>query len=216
VSPPTLPKKDLIVLVADIDQENALKGLFGRHQSLKTRPFTFEIKVHADHDAGCRTQGPAFLRDFTNSFQHALLIFDHEGSGGEKLLPTKLESTLDTQLSINGWEENARCIVIAPEIEAWVWGESINVDEILGWTPLGDLRGWMRGEGWLDANAIKPSRPKEALKAAMKQVGRTPKAPLFRKLAEKVSFQNCTDRAFVRLLTTLQTWFPASTPEEPS
>lgn len=202
--------KDLIILVADLDQENAILGLLRRHQSLGTPPLNFDIRKHDGRDSGCRTQGPDFLRSFHRQYRHAILLFDHEGAGRDKLPPEQLEVALDKELSRNGWDDRARCIVIAPELEAWVWGGSSAVDQLLGWTQLNDLRGWLRGEGLLDANAIKPSRPKEALKAAMKQVGRTPKAPLFRKLAEKVSFQNCTDRAFNRLLTTLRTWFPAT------
>ncbi len=208
--------KDLIILVADLDQESALFGLLGRHMSLKTKPITYDIRRHPGRDSGCRTQGCEFLRTFCRQYRNAILLFDLEGSGRDQHSVETIENHLSQQLSINGWGDRARCIVIVPELEAWVWSESLAVDVVLGWTPLADLRGWLRGENWLAPGEFKPSRPKEALHAALKQVGKKSVAPLYRKLAEKVSFQYCTDRSFVRLLTALRTWFPVAPPEDHS
>ncbi len=208
--------KDLIILVADLDAENALLGLLGRHQSLRTRPITYDIRRHPGRDSGCRTEGCDFLRTFCRQYRHAIWLFDHEGSGREQQAAPTVEKDLSDQLSINGWGDRASCIVIVPELEAWVWSESSAVDEVLGWTRLADLRGWLRDEKWLADGEVKPSRPKEALLAALKEVGKKSTASLFRKLAEKVSFQNCQDHSFNRLVTALQTWFPAPAPEDHS
>ena len=76
-------RKDVVVLVADKDMESTLQGLLVRHQSLETRPIEFTMYRHPGRDSGCRTQGVPFLRSFCNQYEHAMLIFDHEGSGGE-------------------------------------------------------------------------------------------------------------------------------------
>lgn len=214
MSAPVPILKDLIILVADLDQENALLGLLGRHQPLNTRRFTYDIRKHPGRDSGCRTQGCDFLRTFSKQYRNAIQLFDHEGSGREQNSAETVQNEMSHLLSINGWGDRACCIVIDPELETWVWSDSSAVDEVLGWTPLADLRGWLRGENWLDSNAIKPNRPKEALHAALKQVGKKPVASLFRKLAQKVSFRNCQDRSFNRLLTALRTWFPADAQED--
>jgi len=53
----------------------------------------------------------------------------------------------------------------------------------------------------------KPPRPKDALEAALR-VAQEPKSPaLYGSLAGKVSLTRCTDRAFLKLKTVLQSWF---------
>lgn len=215
MSRPSEEEFDLLVVVADLDQQEAMKGLLSRSHSLKTSPFKFKVDKLNSRDAGTRTQGAEYLRTRQNTFSYAILLFDRHGAGADDSAE-QFENELDQRLASYGLGERTCCIVIDPEIEAWVWGESPRVDEAIGWTPLENLRGWLRDNQWLRPGEFKPSRPKEALHAALKVAGKKPTAPLFRKLAENVSFRNCQDRAFVRLLTTLRTWFPASTPEEPS
>lgn len=213
----SLVRKSLFILAADLDAENALLGLLSRYQSLKTKPLRrkadFEIQLHPEHDSGCCKTGVAYLRSQLRQYDHAILLFDHHGSGRDKDKPEDIESDLDDQLSINGWGDRARAIVISRELEAWVWSQSLHVESALKWPSQKKLSDWLLDKDWLLPGETKPRRPKEALHAAL---GKQPKAPFFLNLAKNVSFQNCQDRAFNRLLTTLRTWFPASTPEEPS
>jgi hypothetical protein len=62
---------------------------------------------------------------------------------------------------------------------------------------------------FLAEGATKPERPKEAMKAAMRQVRKSSSSSVFRELAEKVSVHRCTDPAFQKLRDTLREWFPA-------
>ena len=55
----------------------------------------------------------------------------------------------------------------------------------------------------------KPVRPKEAAEAALRKVRRPRSSNIYRKLAEVVSLQLCTDPAFLKLKSILQNWFPA-------
>jgi hypothetical protein len=97
-----------------------------------------------------------------------------------------------------------------PELEVWVWSDSPEVDQVLGWHLANpDLRTWLRGKQYLEPTDIKPERPKEALEAALRQVRRARSSAIFRSLAEKVSVERCSDAAFGKLKATLTNWFPA-------
>jgi hypothetical protein len=205
------PRKDLLVLVADKDMELTLDGLLPRHQSLGIRPIDYVIYRHPERDSGCRTQGVTFLRDFCNQFDHAMLIFDFEGSGGERQLPEQLESELEAELQKNGWDERASVLVITPELESWVWSDSTEVDQVAGWAGrIPSLREWLVEEEFLESRASKPERPKEAFRHALRHVRKQPSSSLFKKLSERVSFRRCQDRAFLKLKQVLQEWYPES------
>lgn len=207
-------RKDLVVLVADRDMEATLEGLLGRHQALAIRPIAFDVFRHPGHDSGCRVQGVSFLRTFCAQYERAILIFDREGSGRDNDAPVDVEIEIDADLRRNGWDDRATTIVLDPELEIWVWSDSPHVDRICGWdNRIPSFRDWLVDEKFLDAADAKPLHPKEAFRHALRKVQKQPSSALFKKMAEKVSFKNCSDRGFLKLLNTLQTWFPAlSTP----
>jgi len=200
--------KDLVCLVADKNMEQTLDGLLSRPEALGIRPPTFDLFVHEERDPGCCRHGGDFLRAFTSRYRYALLLFDFEGSGQEEVPSKDLERRLESQLRRSGWEDRARVIAIEPELEAWVWSDSPEVDVILGWSGrFPDLRSWLEQEGWLTANAVKPERPKEALEAALYHVRQPRSSATYKKLAQRVSLQRCQDRKFSRLKRTLRRWF---------
>jgi len=210
-------RNSLFILAADLDAKNALLGLLSRHQSLQTKPLKrnadFEIQTHPEHDSGCCTTGVAYLRSQLRQYDYAILLFDHHGSGRDHDRPEDIESDLDDQLSKNGWADRAQSIVISRELETWVWSQSPHLESALNWSSQQKLSDWLLAERWVLPGEAKPRMPKEALHAAL---GKQPKARFFLKLAEKVSFQSCQDRAFVRLRTALRTGFPATAPEDRS
>lgn len=204
--------KELVVLAADLDAENALRGILQRWQSLGIRELRdgngFEIFRHPQRDAGCRSDADAFLKSFVHTYGHALVVFDHHGCGWEDRPAEKVETDLERRLSRAGW--NARCavIVIAPELEAWVWSDSPHVDTELGWA--GDhptLREWMISERLLASNTIKPVDPKTAMERAMRQARKPISPHVFARLAETVGLNRCKDRAFLKLQAVLRGWF---------
>ena len=203
--------KDLAILAADSQISQTLLGLLPRHQALSIRPISIElgdIKVHPNKDAGCRKDGAAILRTLTRQYRHALLIFDHDGCGREVDSAIELENCLDTDLNRCGWNDRARTVVIDPELETWVWSPSLLVDEILGWSSrVPGLRKWLVQQSFVETEDQKPNRPKEAMLAALKEVRKLPSAALFKKLAARVTFQECQDRSFLRLRSTLNEWF---------
>ena len=127
-----MSRKDLVVLVADKDMEHALKGIFERPKALGIRTIEPEILVEAQHDAACAQRGVPFLSMFSTDYHYGLLMFDHKGSGREQISPQELQEDLNAEFRRTGWEERAKAVVLAPELEAWVWGASY---------PTGDLNG---------------------------------------------------------------------------
>ena len=162
--------RDLVVLVADKDMEHALKGLFSRPQSLEIRAITADIVVHPQHDPACALRGVEFLANFAQKYCHALLMFDHEGSGQESVPPKELQENLNADFTRSTWGERARTIVLNPELEAWIWSRSPHLDEVLGWRNQNpSLRDWLIQQNWLQEGQVKPERPKEAfLEASQK------------------------------------------------
>ena len=63
-------EKDLVVLVADHNIEQALIGLFTRPEALGIRSIDVDISVHPQHDPGCATRGVEFLSNFSQHRTH--------------------------------------------------------------------------------------------------------------------------------------------------
>ncbi len=204
--------KDLVVLVADKDMEHAVDGILSsRFQALGIRRISSDFFVHPHRDPGCLIDGHEFLRPFTNSCHHALVMLDREGCGQEPLSREALEEDIESRLRGSGWGDRAAAIVLDPELEIWVWSDSPHVASILGWsqrTP--DLAGWLRNHGFLDHSTQKPDRPKEALEQVLK-LARKPRSPsLYTQLAKKVSLGRCSDPGFSKFKRTLRSWFSES------
>ena len=205
---PVTGVKDLVILVADRNMEFTVKGLLGRTQALGIREITYDLYQHPWHDAGCRSNSKEFLRPFVNRYNHALVLLDKEGCGQEEQSRTDIEERIEGDLSVTGWNSRASAIVIDPELEIWVWSDSPQVDNILGWkgnTPT--LRNWLREYGYLRAGISKPIDPKKAFKETLRIAQKAHSSALFFALAQKVSIERCTDDAFVKFKTVLRYWF---------
>ncbi|MDE2929188.1 MAG: hypothetical protein OXT71_22600 [Acidobacteriota bacterium] len=200
--------KDLVILAADKDLKFALEGLLARPEALGIRAIEKDVFVEPEHDPACALRGVEFLRTFAKQYRHGLLIFDHEGSGREQQTREQLQDGLNRALDYIWGDGNARAIVIAPELEAWVWSPSPHVAAITGWgTRQPGLHRWLVHEGWLRKGEVKPARPKEAFQAALRQARQPRSASLYRQLAERVSLRDCEDDAFREFRDVLRTWF---------
>lgn len=208
--------KNLFVLVADLDMENALHALLTRSTSLGIHDITFDIERHPGRDAGCRAHAVEHLRPFLGSYDRALVVFDRYGSGSDDPRDC-IGKALDGKLRANGWpDQRAKVIVIEPELEAWLWAGSPVLSQALGWgSAYGDLRRWLVSRGLWSPDSPKPEDPKKAMRAAMRH-RRTPwSSRLFAGLGQSMSFSRCRDPAFTELRDTLRAWFPP-TPTRPT
>ena len=198
--------KDLVLLVADKNAHFALKGALGRPEALGIRPIEFEFRVHPGRDGGTRRTGPEILALERRRFKHALLVLDFEGCGTELPNATALEAQLDGRLSTQ-WKEAAKSIVIEPELDVWVWGADNAVEAVIEWPAGKSVREWLREQGFTFEANEKPTRPKEALEAALRIPGLPRSSALYQTIAEKISLRRCGDEAFIRLRKQLLEWF---------
>lgn len=205
-------QQDLIVLVADADMREVVRGVLRRDHELAIRALDFEIQVHPNRDGGCRTNAVAFLRTFLNGFRHCIVIFDRHGCGSSDSREA-IQQDVESELQRNGWDERAKVIVIDPELEAWIWGDLKATSAHIGWArdhPA--LRDWLaKNEFWLRAQE-KPEDPKRAMQEAMSQSPakhRPRRSPrIFSKIAQDAELGRCRDPAFNDLRCTLSRWFP--------
>lgn len=202
--------KDLVILVADGNMEHALRGLLQRPQALGIHPIEADIFVHPRRDPGCLNEAHDFLRPFAHSYRHALVLFDHDGCGRESTAPAELADQVRQRLAASGWADRAEVVVLAPELEVWVWSDSPHVAECLGWAGRQpSLREWLAATGHWPADQAKPAHPKRALEAALREVHKPRSSSIYLDLASKVGLRNRSEPAFLRFQQTLQKWFPA-------
>ena len=200
--------KDCVILLADLDTENVIKGLLTRPSALGCRSFSFDVFRHSRRDPGVRLESADFLRAFASDYGYAVVILDRHGSGADAIPPERIEQDIEDALQAT-WPRRAVAIVIDPELEVWVWSDSPEVDVDLGWqgrTP--SLRQWLASENLWQTEMAKPADPKRAYQQALLHVRKARSASIFESLAGKVSTKRCTDRAFLKLRRTLSTWFP--------
>lgn len=137
-------RKDLVVLAADKDMEHALKGLLARPIALGIRAIEVEIIVHPEHDSACASRGVEYLSNFSGRFRYGLLVFDHEGSGKEDLLPNKLQETLNNDFAQSSWGNRAKTVlcrrslkpgygVILPMLTWLLAGRTASHRSVAGW-----------------------------------------------------------------------------------
>ncbi|MEW4529410.1 hypothetical protein [Maioricimonas sp. JC845] len=197
------------MLVADLDIEETISALLKRTQSLGIRPIQSRILRHPNRDPGCLNGAAAMLRPYSQRSSRALVVFDRDGCGHRSGSREDIEREVETSLTRNGWnDDDVAAIVIAPELEAWVWSTSPVVDEVLGWHGrLPSLRNWLVSEGVIASRNEKPVDPKSAYRQALRQVGKRHSAALFAGIAQKVSTKGCRDHAFRKLIRVLQNWF---------
>jgi len=209
IAPDESVQRDLVVLVADKNMEHALRGLLDkRTPALGIRRLTYDIHVHPRHDPGCLNEAHELLATSRPSYNHALVLFDKEGCGQEDRSAEALAEQVNNGLRECGWGDNSEVIVIDPELEVWVWSDSPHVARCLGWADHEpSLYEWLSSEGWLSAGEHKPPRPKEAMEAALRQSRRPRSSAIYLELAQSVSLAGHKERAFVRLVETLQRWF---------
>lgn len=199
--------QDLVVLVADKNMQFALQGALDRPQAMGVRPFSFEFRSHMGRDGGVRTTGADVLAREAARFSHALMLLDFEGCGQEQDDPLVIEAQLDGKLQ-RIWDANAKAIVISPEVDAWLWGNDAVLRDALHWPQNGTIRDWLRGKGFEFNADDKPLRPKEALDAMRPVHKQARSSAMYERVTKRISLQNCTDPAFIRVRTQLQTWFP--------
>ncbi len=200
--------KDLIILTADNDIKFLLQGLLPRVPKIEnTAGFTFDIHLHMYRDSGVFNHAHEFLRPFTKSYKHAIAIFDKDGCGQEHLSREAIEAVVENNLRINGWDDAALAIVVAPEIENWIWVKSTHMQNTISWDFDVDIYDWLHNTGQKAPNQLKPSKPKEAFEAVLRKSFTARSSFIYEDIAKNASYRSCIDPAFVKMIGQLKTWF---------
>lgn len=200
-------KKDLVILVADADMEQTMKGLLTRPRALGIRDgITVDVFRHPRRDPGIFHEAHEFLRPLQGQYRYALVMLDREGSGQEELSALEIEAEVQKRLNDSGWEGRSAVVVLDPELEVWVFSDSPHVIEVIA---DGDERFYREVLGTqLASGHGKPERPKEVMEEILRRKRIPRSSALYKELAERVSFSKCLDPAFKRFRKNLQRWFP--------
>ena len=203
---------DLFVLVADSQIQRTVETLLTyRRAALNIREISYEVQRHPRQDPGCRTQSVALVDTTRSSHDKAIVVFDFEGCGENRLDAHELEDRLEQELQGRGWEpDRVAYIVIDPELEVWAFGAAPgHLGRAVGWTGTGTIQEWLVSNGQWALECSKPQNPKAALESLLLRSQRTRSARVYEDLAQRVSLNRCQDRAFQKFRATLQRWFPA-------
>ena len=62
--------------------------------------------------------------------------------------PDDLQAALNQEFRASAWGERGKAIVLAPELETWVWSDSPHVAAVAGWAERRPrLRQWLNDHG---------------------------------------------------------------------
>jgi hypothetical protein len=198
--------QDLVALVPDGTMKHALEGVIARHHALGIRKVSAEVFVHPEHDPGVYLRSHQFLRELQSRYSYALVMLDREGCGSDDP-PDTIETTIQENLDVSGWQHRSAVVAIDPELEVWVWSSSPQIAAPLGWPSRNELVCFLNGEGLWPEGHVKPPRPKEAFTLALREKGTPLSSSIFRELADRIGLGNCSDASFARLKAHLRRWF---------
>ena len=199
---------DLIVLAADLDMEVTARALLENPTKLDIRNLQFHIHRHPEHDPGCHTKAATYLRNYIDTYRHALVIFDRDGCGSTAPRD-QIQQKVEQDLHRNGWADSAKAIVIEPELETWIWTSSPITATTLGCDSLTDLQSLLERHDLCRPGNPKPPDPKKAMRFVCRQNRVKPSSTLFGNIASKATSSRCQDPSFVDFRKTLQDWFPS-------
>lgn len=208
-------KRDCLFYVADKNMEAMLAGFLGRplaHLSIGCGVFQFDAAqdlrvANGLNDSGIYKAANELLQPYMNSHERVVVILDAAWSGAPT--STEIKQRVEEHCAQAGWApQNCRAIVIDPELENWVWQDNIHVTNALSASlSYDDLKRQLVAKQLWRTGEPKPHQPKEALEYLLRQ-NRVPRSSaLYKKLAAKVSIQNCSDKAFLDLKLALRDWF---------
>jgi hypothetical protein len=161
------------------------RTILGRPGALGIRPISFAVDRHTNRDSGVFRNGPELLRAIPkDDFRYFAIAFDHDGSGCSRR-PEECAQTVQDRLDSFTFKDRSAVIVIAPELEEWLWRDPSSITNNV------------------DLAAIRD--PKERLRRVFK---RKPLPRDFERIAARANLQAWESSAsFQFLRTTLQNWF---------
>lgn len=208
-------KRDCMFFVADLNMAETFKGFLGRsqfHQSLGCAPFSFDPTLDIRHASGVadslHTQAGFLLRGYQTTHKKIVVAQDcaFDGSPGQAVI----QANLGKQMRSGGWaDDDFIALAIDPELEQWIWQDSVHIEAALKHRTPPSLRQALLEQGQWPADSPKPNDPKEVLEDLARRNGVRRSGAIYGEIASKVSVKTCADPEFQRLIAQIQTWFPA-------
>lgn len=199
--------KDLLLLVPDKNMEAVFRELLKRNRSLGIRPIAFDVHVHSQRDPGCYKDGAEWLRAQQDAYAYLLLCLDFAWEGHAHGTAADLRASLRDRLERCGLGSRSDALVIAPELEQWLFVDSPHVAHGLGYDSFRDIRQFLQDAGLWPAAASKPEDPKRATEFLLQRKGIPRSSSIYKRIARKVSLKGCRDPAFRQLRERLGQWF---------
>ena len=198
---------ELVVLSADLDIEGVMRTLLGsRAPALGIRAPRARYVRHPQKDPGCFTRPEAVLGS-PSLAERALVVFDKAFGGSPDADPSRMASIAEDRLRAI-WGDRARAVVIAPEVEVWLWAGHHTAQALQWHEGYPDLRRWLSSQNLWAEGAMKPSDPKEAFRRVLARRSPGPSHGIFQEVALRASVDSCVDESFDRLRRILRSWFP--------
>lgn len=207
--------RDCIFLLADRNMAAVFTGFLTRdgfQHSLQVSLFQFDPEQDilvdaAGNDPGVYTRAHEILRSYINRYQYAVVVLDEawEGSPGAEGIKTHISNNLRQ----NGWSDDRFVVcVIVPELEAWIWQDSIHVASAFRYNNFAECQQWLHTQGMWPENDLKPPAPKEAIEQVLRIKCIPRSSAIYRRIMSAISIRGCADPAFLQLHNILQGWFP--------
>jgi len=208
--------RDCMFYVADLNMAEAFRGFLQRdnfHLSLGCGPFAFDplldlARAKGKTDGGLWRHAGSLLKGYLQTHQRLVVCLDCDfgGTPGQ----AQIKADITRQLLNVGWQQqNFLVPAIDPELEQWIWQDSIHIEHTLKHQSPPKLRDALAASNHWPAGQDKPSNPKGVLEILVdKNLQGDRSSSLYAKITSKVSPARCTDPEFQALRQQLQVWFP--------
>ena len=208
--------KDLFVLTADADAQALIRAVLQRHQNLNIKPISFEVQRFTGRDAGMVKAGPEIVRAMVKKTEYSriILVWDHHGSGWDKLNPTEAATRVERRLEGVTWTQRSAGVVVVPELEEWLWHCPADVARHLGANAADFETSITRALSRMNLTREQccRERRKELFEAVVYYKKRRKPLPEdFEALGSSCDLsQWVQSETFARFVQTLRSWFPAA------
>jgi hypothetical protein len=208
--------RDCMFYVADLNMAEAFKGFLQRDKfqlSLRCGAFEFDAlqdlaRAKGKTDGGLWRHAGSLLKGYLQTHRRLVVCLDCDfgGSPGQ----AQIKADITRQLLAVGWQQqNFLVLAIDPELEQWIWQDSIHIEHTLKHQSPPKLRDALAASKHWPVGQNKPTNPKEVLEMLVDQnLQGDRSSSLYAKITSKVSPTRCTDPEFQALRKQLQVWFP--------
>ncbi len=200
----------LLVLVEGINDEWVLREVLKRGRELMFTPLSEAQVEFRRHSSEVCTRGAEIVRTVSRHYGRFLLVWDYEGSAQQArgVAPSRAQGIVQSQLNTLGMRDRAKAVVIAPELEIWLWSDLDAVAKALGQprTQIDSLLNALAQKERLTPDA----QPKETLKRLASLCNDRADSSLYERITKQAKLDAWLREhwSFKSLVRALRRWFP--------